>query len=915
MARFSILSRSTTVVALCLTLAACTAVDSPSPTQTAKEVNPTSSASATSMEAPTSVEVATPELVEPKDHTIRPDPNHKSIALSPTDSLKKVQMQPGYRLERVLSEPAIQSPAIMAFDGNGRMFVAEMRSYMLDVDGTDKFEPMSRVSLHTDTDGDGVYDHRTVYADNLMLPRILLPLDDRVIIGETNTDDLYIYRDTDGDGVADQKDLWHEGGPRGGNLEHQPNGAIWAMDNAIYATYWNYRLRIGPGGKAIKEDIPVNGGQWGLAQDSWGKVWFVNAGAELGPVHFQHPILYGQFNAANQHVGEFKVVWPIDNIPDTQGGRGQLRDDNTLNHFTATCGLDVFRGDRLPADLQDDLIFAEPVGRLVRRAKVTVEDGTTRLANAYEQNEFIRSTDPLFRPMNMATAPDGTLYIIDMYRGIIQESQWTKKGSYLREQIVAYGLDKEIGGGRIYRLAHADFQRGPSPRMLDETPAQWVQHLNHPNGWWRDTAQKLLVLKQDLSVVPALIKLARFAPDPRSSAHALWTLDGLDSLDPALVIDTLKSTNENLRIVGLRLADALALKSVDAAATLQPAIAEHLDDPSPSVVIQAMLSLRRVSGESAADAIKATAGASASTGVYDINEQLWADSNTEDPFLLPLLGPAGLKSFRAGRDFYNSLCFACHGTDGLGTPSTEGKTIAPSLVGSERVLGDETAAISILLHGLQGPIKGTDFGAPMVPMNSYSDQELANVLNYVRNSFGNRSPVVAPEKVTKIRQIQAERSEFWTLPDLTEKLPALAIPLDRFVRRFEWTVTADDAGKPGNEPAFAIDDDLTTAYLTSKSTPFPGMWYQIELPAPGTIRSIEMNATGNEESFAPFFLVQISNDGQFWSEPIVTTTGELQARVHFGEPVTTKFIRITINKKSGWQTWAINNLELYGIEN
>jgi hypothetical protein len=93
------------------------------------------------------------------------------------------------------------------------------------------------------------------------------------------------------------------------------------------------------------------------------------------------------------------------------------------------------------------------------------------------------------------------------------------------------------------------------------------------------------------------------------------------------------------------------------------------------------------------------------------------------------------------------------------------------------------------------------------------------------------------------------------------------------------------------------------------------MWYQIELPAPGTIRSIEMNATGNEESFAPFFLVQISNDGQFWSEPIVTTTGELQARVHFGEPVTTKFIRITINKKSGWQTWAINNLELYGIEN
>ena len=915
MSRFYTLSRAASLFALGFALTSCTTPDSPQATPRANPEPPP-----TVVESPTTPVPEAPVLPQPTptpavDHTIRPDPAHKSIALSPSDSLRKVQMQSGYQLERVLSEPTIQSPAIMAFDGNGRMFVAEMRSYMLDINGTDKFKPMSRVSLHTDTDGDGVYDHSTVYADNLILPRILLTLDDRVIIGETNTYDLYIYRDSDGDGVADEKDLWYEGGPRGGNLEHQPNGAIWAMDNAIYATYWDFRLRMGPDGKAIKEEIPINGGQWGLTQDNWGKVWFINAGAELGPVHFQQPILYGQFNAANQHVGDFKVVWPIDNIPDTQGGRAQLRENNTLNHFTATCGLDVFRGDRLPADLQDDILFAEPVGRLVRRAKVTVEDGTTRLANAYDENEFIRSTDPLFRPMNMMTAPDGTLYIIDMYRGIIQESQWTNEGSYLREQILAYGLDKEIGGGRIYRLTHSGFERGPAPRMLDETPAQWVQHLNHPNGWWRDTAQKLLVLKQDRSVVPALIKLAQSAPDPRTRAHALWTLDGLNALDSSLVLTALQSSNENLRVVGLRLADALAVKSPEAAPALRATITEKLNDADPSVVIQAMLSLKHIAGDEATDAIKAAADASTSTGVYNINEQLWAEGNTEDPFLLSQLGPAGLKSFRAGRTFYNSLCFACHGTDGRGMPATEGRTIAPALAGSERVLGDEKTAISILLHGLQGPIEGVDYGAPMVPMGTYSDQELANVLNFVRNSFGNRSPVIEATAVAKQRLGQANRSTFWTLPELIERSPALAIPFQRFERRAEWKVSADDPGTPETGPALAIDDDLATAYLTAKSTPYPGMWFQVELPAQSTIRAIEMNATGNNASFAPFFIVQVSDDGENWSAPVVEATGELNARVHLAEPVSAKFIRITISKKSGWQRWAINNLELYGIEN
>src|SRR5690606_34988350 len=130
----------------------------------------------------------------------------------------------------------------------------------------------------------------------LLLPRMILPLDDRVLIQETNTLDIYSYRDKDGDGVSDEKVLFYEGGVRGGNMEHQPSGLIWSMDNWIYTTYNAFRLRYNPDGPAIKEATAPNGGQWGLCQDDYGKPWFVNAGGELGPLNFQQPIVYGKSN-------------------------------------------------------------------------------------------------------------------------------------------------------------------------------------------------------------------------------------------------------------------------------------------------------------------------------------------------------------------------------------------------------------------------------------------------------------------------------------------------------------------------------------------------------------------------------------------------------------------------------------------
>jgi glucose/arabinose dehydrogenase/mono/diheme cytochrome c family protein len=857
-------------------------------------------------------------------HSAAPPPEIK--ALTPKESIATMELPRGYRLEPVLTEPDIAEPVMIAFDGNGRMYVAEMRTYMQDAEATGEQQAFSRVSRHEDTDGDGIYDKHTVFTDKLLLPRIMLPLDDRIIIGETNSDDLYIYRDTNGDGVADEKTLWFKGGARGGNMEHQPNGLTWAMDNGIYSTYYDYRLRFGPDGKAIKETIPVNGGQWGLTQDDWGKVWFVNAGNETGPVHFQQHIIYGQFFAPGELIGQYKNVWPIAHMPDVQGGPGELRPDNNLNHFTATSGQDIFRGDRLPAELRGNLLFAEPVGRLIRRTLITVDDGVTHLANPYEQQhgEFIRATDPLFRPVNMITAPDGTLYIVDMYRGIIQQGNWTQKGSYLRDQIDAHKLERQIGRGRIYRLRYEGFERGPQPHMLDETPAQWVQHLSHPNGWWRDTAQKLLVLRRDMTVVPALEKLATSnAADSRPRLHALWTLDGLGVLKDKLILQAVKDKDPQVRMAGLRLADTRVDAKAVAGAPLVGAMQDALRDSDPRVAIQAMLSVRRADLPDAKKMIQATAEKSSSAGVYLINEQLWDESKAEDPQLIRLLGANGLKSYRSGATLFNSVCFACHGTDGRGAPKpgAEGSTIAPPLADSPRVLGDERATIAIVLHGLQGKLNGIDYGAPMVPMNSYSDAELANVLTYIRNSFGNRAPAVAPAAVAARRAADAARTSYWTPEELTRQIPALGVPRELFKRRAEWKLAGNMKARDKSPLEAMVDGDAKTGYITEDVKPFPLEWITVELPARARILGIDIDSrgekgpTGSEDfGWAPAYSVEVSDDGKTWTMIAPKVTGEPHARLNFAAPVEARHLRFAIVEKDSWQPWVIKELNFYGDE-
>ncbi|MGI9241565.1 MAG: DUF7133 domain-containing protein, partial [Verrucomicrobiales bacterium] len=366
--------------------------------------------------------------------------DQKARTYSPEESMAMIEIQDGYKLELVAAEPMVEEPAAMAWDGDGRLYVAELNTYMQEIDGKDQHQPVCRVVRLEDTDDDGVMDHRTVFVDKLVLPRMIQALDDRVIIRETNTFDLHSYRDTDGDGVADEKRLVFQGGKRGGNLEHQPSGLEWNIDNWMYVTYTNRRYRWA-GDHIEAEEIPSGSGQWGVTHDDVGRNFFCTGGGENPAMAFQRPLVYGAMSLPGEQAPGFREVFPLVQIPDVQGGRGRFRaDELTLNNFTGCAGQHIFRGHRLPDDFYGDYIIPEPVGRLVRRAKVTDENGKLIVSNATPGTEFMRSRDANFRPVNAGTGPDGCLYICDMYRGIIQEGNWVRPGSYLRGVVENYGL-------------------------------------------------------------------------------------------------------------------------------------------------------------------------------------------------------------------------------------------------------------------------------------------------------------------------------------------------------------------------------------------------------------------------------------------------------------------------------------------
>lgn len=850
--------------------------------------------------------MAAPDAKDPANARADLSPKPPVLALTPEEQAKRFWLAPGYRMEPVLSDPAIDSPGQVTFDGNGRMFVVELRGYEQTPDGVDSIVPTGRISAHADRDGDGTFEHHTVFVDGLLFPRFAMPFGaDAILTSETNKDEVWKYTDTNKDGVADRKELFATSFGRGGSLEAQPSNLMWAMDNWLYSTVNSFRMRWTPNG-VIRENTGASGSQWGVTQDNTGKVWFQHGASGL-PGYFQFPVHYGNFATPDRFEPDLEIVWPAPIlIGDVQAGLpGTRLPDGTVIYGTAAAGNAIYRGHRLPADLIGDYLHGEVVARSVRRLRPATTEGVPQLRNANPRQEFIRSLDPLFRPVGVSNAPDGTLYISDLYRGVIEGAPWAKEGTYLYEKIKQYQLNKVLGHGRVWRLTYDGMSpdRTP-PRMLQETPAQLVRHLSHPSGWWRDTAQQLLVLKQDRSVTPALKTIARTSKNLLARFHALWTLEGLGSLDAAIVREMLNDPDPGMRVQAIRASESVYKGGDTTFVTDWRGIATS--DKDTGVVIQAMLTLNHLKAPGTAETVTSIRAARKERGIEWIGDRILKPPAASGRGTL--LTADERSAVDRGATVYAESCFACHGDDGRGAPMPGGRgRRAPALSGSSRVLGHRDYVISALLHGLSGPIEGLTYAEVMAPMRASSDRWLADVASYIRNAFGNAASVVSESDVARVRRSTAGRETMWTSPELEATLPRPLMP------DAAWRVTASHNS---GQAAGALD----YTRWSSGAPQARGMWFQIELPQTVTLLEVQFNSaiTGGGRSGAPVaagsprgYSLEVSNDGRTWTAAAEGTGGGRTTTMVFA-PVAAKFVRITQTADvTDAPAWTMERLRLY----
>ncbi|MEX2402989.1 MAG: c-type cytochrome [Balneolales bacterium] len=742
--------------------------------------------------------------------------------LHPDEALEKFELEEGFRIEIVAHEPMITDPVAMDIDADGRLWVVDMPSYMPVVDMGDwetaarEQVPQGRVVVLEDTNGDGKMDKHRVFFEGLILPRAIKVLNDGVLIGEPPN--VWHIRDTTGDGKGDSRELVYEnyGDPNVINVESLTNGLVWGMDNWLHSA--------NDGVESIRR---IDGqwqtrpfqrlGQWGMTQDNWGRLYSANntrpLQTHLVPYGYsdRHP-LFDVSTGKNFSISPSEPMWPAHAVGSNRSYQvgEEVREDGTLKRATSTLGPVIYRGDQFGEEYRNNAFTPEAAANMIKRIIIDGDpdqiDATARFA--YEGREFLTSTDERFRPVNMYNSPDGSLYVLDMYRGLIQHARFLT--DHLRDYAVERGLHIPTGKfGRIYRIVREDRNIDyNTPKFSELDPQEVVNYLSHKNGLLRDQAQQLLVQCSPEGVVPALEGLIRDeSAEPYTRLQALWTLEGFE-----------RSTYS-----GEQLTD-IALKSLDdqhsrvqaaAIRILEPAIAQNSgnvlnrlgqmveEEATPFVQLQLLASL----GESSDDSVlslmarilhenseSAYFREMALTGTYQREGKMaeilrteydWSEEQSDDAeWVLTRLAEAQIEQpevdhshmtefqrelFERGSQLY-ATCRSCHGAEGQGVSG-----IGPALAGSEWVQEDPDALARIVLHGFKGgvaerPRQAVNVAGTMPAHGFMPDEDLAAIMTFIRQSWDNDALPIEPAEVARIREEAGDRSEEWSPDELRELL-------------------------------------------------------------------------------------------------------------------------------------------------
>ncbi|MCG2459922.1 c-type cytochrome [Flavobacteriaceae bacterium F89] len=528
------------------------------------------------------------------------DPTKPSDPLTPFEELDSfVLADADLSIQLVAAEPLIQDPVTITFDGAGRLWVVEMRGFMPDLDGNGEEDKIGRISVLFDDDGDGKMDRSTIFQDSLVLPRAIALVKGGALIAENIP--LWYVEDTDGDFKADRKTLIDSTYGGQGMPEHSANGLWMGLDNWYYNAKSKYRYKK-KNNQWVRQETEFRG-QWGISHDNAGRLFYNYNWSQL------HGDLVppGALHANKNHIPSSGIdygltlernIFPIRSNPAVNRGYvpGTFDGNGRLLEFTAACSPLVFRGTALPKNYLDDIFVCEPAANLIRR-NIISEDGFMLSAKgAYKDREFLASTDERFRPVSLASGPDGAIYVVDMYKGIIQDG--TYMTPYLREVSLERNLDKPIHMGRIWRIASKSRKSKKSAITNNENTSGLLTLLSDQNGWTRDFAQRLLVEKQDLSAVPDLEKIVSQG-NPLGQLHALWTLEGLGHADPNAYKDALRATDPKVVQTALRILTAMVSDNPGLALEIERFINENYEQAKPIVKMQMVLASGVISSKTA----------------------------------------------------------------------------------------------------------------------------------------------------------------------------------------------------------------------------------------------------------------------------------------------------------------------------
>ncbi|MCC6426378.1 MAG: c-type cytochrome [Phycisphaerales bacterium] len=519
--------------------------------------------------------------------------------MSPEQSQASMQIQPGFEVSLVAAEPMVEAPVAGVFDEFGRLWVVEMSSYMNDIEGTGELEARNRIVILEDKDRDGVMESLTVFLEGLVLPRAVAPCFGGALVIEPPH--LLFCKDTDGDGKADEKRVLLDGFGGLDSPEHAGNGLIYGIDN-----WWElsqHGVRVFFDGESVATQKTPTHGQWGITRDDVGRLYYTpNSNpllVDLFPKRYaSREGAGGSIPGVGEMIGHDGTTWPAIPTPTVNRGyrEGTLRADGTLASLTAACSPVMVRSKALEEEFEGDVFICEPAGQLFKRLKIKVKDDTLDAVNFYKGEEFLRSSDERFRPVNAIMGPDGAVYIFDMYRGLIQHRMFLTP--HLIEITKKRGMEMPVNMGRIWRVCVSEgrgdgervgvgvgVERAKMPGEMSD--AELVELLRDGEGWWRDTAQRLLVERRAVEVAGLVREVAFGVVEPIPALHAAWVLEALGILEREDVLRLARCEAPGLRVAALQIAERMAGDDAEICGV----IAEGLGDGDAGVRVQAALSV------------------------------------------------------------------------------------------------------------------------------------------------------------------------------------------------------------------------------------------------------------------------------------------------------------------------------------